>query len=197
MLEFSKIIAPYMPFLAEHVYRELRLEDDPESVHLCDWPLLRQGSAGQAQVIEKMKVVRELVSQALERRASAGIKVRQPLSRLTVPGQALNAKEDAQLIGLICDEVNVKEVEIGGESEELTLDTEITPELAEEGEVRELTRNIQSLRKDAGLNPSDTINLILANEHKALLPKWQDEIKKSVNANSVELGSETKIDPTT
>ena len=95
-----------------------------------------------------MKKVRRVVSLGLEERAKAGIKVRQPLNKLKVKSEKL---KDEYII-LIKDEVNVKEVSFEEKTaNEVELDTEITPELKEEGDLREIIRQIQDLRKKEGL----------------------------------------------
>ena len=77
--EFSKLIAPVMPFIAEDIYR--RLKGGKESVHLEDWP--KAGSVDQ-KILENMEEARKIVSLALEARSKAGIKVRQPLPKLEI-----------------------------------------------------------------------------------------------------------------
>lgn len=139
LIETAKILAPYAPFMAEEIWQRLDV-DEAESVHLVVWPELGEPDA---KVLEAMQQTRDLVSQALELRSSAGIKVRQPLARLSIPVELHDA-----LKSVIEEEVNVKEVATGGE---LALDTDITPELAAEGAARELVRHLQSLRKQADL----------------------------------------------
>ena len=70
-----------MPFFAEHIYQKLKSEDDPESVHLCEWP---EAGKVHEEILENMEEVRRVVSLALEKRMSASIKVRQPLSELKI-----------------------------------------------------------------------------------------------------------------
>ena len=80
------------------------------------------------------------------------IKVRQPLAKLTYGGEKLDEFYEQ----IIAEEVNVKKVEHG---DALALDKKLTPELEEEGFVRELIRFVQSGRKKAGLNVDDRIKL--------------------------------------
>jgi isoleucyl-tRNA synthetase len=83
---------------------------------------------------------------------------------------------------LIKDEINVKEV-IPDESisETVELDLNITPELKEEGMIRELTRGIQELRKQEKLNPSDLVSLKIKTDQKgkSLVQKFEAEVKKT------------------
>jgi len=78
--------------------------------------------------------------------------VRQPLASLQIPKSKFQMSKD--LLDLIKEEVNVKEIVFG---KVLKLDAKITPELKEEGLVREIVRNIQGMRKNANLKPKDRI----------------------------------------
>lgn len=145
----ARLLAPFAPFFAEDMYR--RIDGEHESVHLAMWP---QADEAQETILKEMETVREYISQALELRASAKIKVRQPLASLTLP-----QSENLTLYHeIICDEVNVKEIKNG---DGMQLDTEITPELQREGDMREYIRLVQSLRKKQGLHPDDAITLIV------------------------------------
>ena len=152
--EFSKLIAPYIPFVAEEVYKDVGGE--LESVHLESWPELV--IKGKGDVLENMTTVREVVRLGLEARQKAGVKVRQPLQKIQI-----TEKLDQEYLDVIADELNVKEVYIGSD---LVLDTVITPELEKEGQARELIREIQKMRKEAGLNPEDKIKLNIPEESK-------------------------------
>ena len=81
LFEFSKLIAPSMPFLAEDIYQKVKGLKDKESVHLEAWP--KAGKVDQ-KMIEKMGNTRRLVELSLAERAKAGIKIRQPLVSLTI-----------------------------------------------------------------------------------------------------------------
>jgi isoleucyl-tRNA synthetase len=113
-----------------------------------------------------MRSVRELITQGLAQRAEAGLKVRQPLQSVTLYGVG---ELDAQLMDIVREELNVKEVKVTqltGESTELRaeVDTTLSDELREEGLVRELVRHIQNARKQAGLEVEDRISLLIESE---------------------------------
>lgn len=197
--EFSKLIAPVMPFVADEVFRVVREEHDPESVHLAEWPgkeeglfaRLFGGKKKESALIADMREVRELVSFALEARQKAGIKVRQPLKKLTVNSEQLLGKH--QLLELIKDELNVKEVVVQtGIEGRIALDTEMTPALLEEGAVRELMREIQDLRKVADLSPHDKAILVFAGD-AALLEKHWGDISTVANLEKFERGDTTQV----
>jgi len=151
ILNLTKLIAPMMPFLTEEIYQNLKLKDMPESIHLEDWSKINKKLINK-NLEEKMQKVREIVTLALAERARVGIKVRQPLNELRITNYEL--KKEPKLLELIKEEVNVKNITFG---KKLKLDTKITSELKEEGIIREVIRNIQEMRKKAGLKPKDKI----------------------------------------
>ncbi len=185
------VMAPTMPFFAEYLFQAVREGEDEESVHLAQWPdasatpnfierMLGRGSENE-KLIAAMKVARDIVTQALEAREKAGIKVRQPLSTLTI-----NVEVPQELRPVIADEVNVKSIVIGTT---VALDTTITEELKEEGFVRELIREIQSARKETGLHPQDLAVVTLGGDTEArrLIEKYDSKIRLTVNAKDIVL----------
>jgi isoleucyl-tRNA synthetase len=168
----SKIIAPFTPFVAEEIWQELRKTDDAleMSVHLAKWPETENVDS-KDKVIFIMERVREAVSVGLQLRAEAGMKVRQALASFTLPLKDI-PNEYHQLI---IDEMNVKELKDG----EFALDTELTEELIAEGNMRDLLRQIQSLRKKAGLQAHNEIRLVVDTDEKGkeLIEKFESEIK--------------------
>ncbi len=153
LLQLSKMIAPILPFLSEHVYKEVG--GNKESVHLEDWPEYIQEYENN-EILEGMKKVRMYATKGLFARNDVGIKTRQPLSELAI-GEEL----DEALQTILKDEVNVKHVAIDSSLEEGTvrLSTELTPELEEEGIMRELIRKLNELRKTLGLTIHDRTQL--------------------------------------
>lgn len=186
----TKIMAPFAPFAAEDIWQKLRTEGDIESVHLASWPKRRFKifPFSKAKVLDKMETVRNIVTLGLEARQKAGLKVRQPLSMIEIIAENLSE----QYLAIIQDELNVKKIEhvlkikIG--IQKVTLNTEITPELKEEGDCRELVRAIQDIRKKMGLTPSDKISLFVETDEagKNLIQKFEEDIKKIVLATVIE-----------
>jgi len=187
LLNLAKLAAPFIPFLSEEIY--LRLTTNyklpalakKESVHLCDWPITNKKLINEA-LEEKMTLSRQIVALALAQRAAAGIKVRQPLASLRIKNDEL--KVEKQLLELIKDELNVKEIIFDANLKtEMKLDKRITKELKEEGMARELVRQIQDMRKQNGLTRNDriAINFQLSAASlklKKFLEKWQSFVLK-------------------
>jgi len=177
LLEFSKVLAPVMPFLAEHIYG--RVGGEKESVHLESWPEEKKESV-EVPVLSEMEEVRRIVSAALEARAGAGMKVRQPLARITVKNTLLGEK--TMYHEIILDEINVKEILFDNTIEgEVLLDTVITPLLKQEGQFRDFLRGVQELRKEMAFTPSDTVVLRVQTnaDGRALIEKFASELKKT------------------
>ncbi len=173
--EISKLLAPFAPFAAENLWQKLRTENDEISVHLAPWPDFKFGGP---EVISYMRKVREVASLALEARSRAGIKVRQPLSKLSV--KDLNIPQ--VFIELIQDEVNVKEVVANPHLEtEVLLDTNLTPELLEEGRVRDAIRAVQEWRKEQNLKPGEVAQYAVPEGEREFFAKHFAEIQKAAN----------------
>ncbi|MBI2100962.1 MAG: class I tRNA ligase family protein [Candidatus Vogelbacteria bacterium] len=186
--QLAKLLAPFMPFLAEEIYQKLRQSADPDSVHLTDWPDTKnlKLKAKSSKLLRDMLEVRRVASLGLEARARAGIKVRQPLLELAVRG---GNDFNQALIDLIKDEVNVKAV-VWREDlpASVVLDTSLTPELKRVGDLRELVRRIQALRKQNGFRPGEPATLRVAAGHPArsLIEQEAESLKKSASLNRIE-----------
>jgi isoleucyl-tRNA synthetase len=194
LMRLSKLLAPFAPFTAEELYQKLRHDGrDAESVHLTQWPDFFIDAEKSHIVIDKMKEVRQLVTLGLEARQKANVKVRQPLARISIPIDLPD-----EYLQIICDELNVKDVYVQPElGESVVLQTEITDALRDEGEMRDLVRQIQDMRKNADLMPSDRVVVHL----EITEPTWfgnnelKNELLSTVGAESIIWGSsENKVE---
>ncbi len=165
----SIVMAPAMPFIAEEIFQSVRSADDPQSVHLADWPISAVLNKDSAELIAGMTRVRVFASEALQLRQKANIKVRQPLSKLTIGAtddfseKTLRIEEYKQLIK---DEVNVKTIYLTKESPEIKLNLEITDELRKEGDERDFARAVAEARKAEGFSPRDKARTDISLEGK-------------------------------
>ena len=187
LVRLSYMLAPFTPFLAEELYHNLT--GDNESIHLKDW--LPAGEIDNS-MLRDMNALRTAVNDGLSKRASEGIKVRQPLASvklINTISQDTSAEVAQFLIDIAKDELNVKSVEIVTDSESqsaqpsVVYDLTITPELKREGLMREIVRHVQSARKQAGLQIDDRIVLSISSD--------DSEISQAVNAFADVIKSET------
>jgi isoleucyl-tRNA synthetase len=108
LLRLSKIAAPFVPFISEEIYRNLRTADMPDSVHLCDFPRADPGRRD-LELEARMAVVLEVVGLGRQLRTDHNLKVRQPLAGIHVVSHRPALLEHARALeGLILDELNVK-----------------------------------------------------------------------------------------
>ncbi|MBD3330083.1 isoleucine--tRNA ligase [Candidatus Peregrinibacteria bacterium] len=116
LLELSKLIAPFMPFLADEIFKNL---SSKESVHLEDWPEVVDNRIN-LNLNDEIHVVRQIVNLGHSVRAKAQIKVRQPLQAV---GIALPEGVDSEIIEsqkeVILEELNVKELNMIEETSEI------------------------------------------------------------------------------
>ena len=104
LVQLAKVAAPFTPFIAEEIYRNLKGASDPDSVHLCDFPTANS-AARDLDLEKRMADVQAAVELGRRLRADNDLKVRQPLSALKLAGGDVKGLEE-----LIEDELNVKSV---------------------------------------------------------------------------------------
>lgn len=256
-----KLIAPFMPFMSEEIYLNLKQPTDPESVHLCNYPCADTTKVDTV-LEQSMDEVVNIVSLGRAVRAETMIKNRQPLAHMYVyTTKPENLDED--MLEIIKDDLNVKQIEfivdtakyitfelkpqlktlgpkygklLGGirnylsncDSQKLVnklnlgetqtfdvdgttisltlddvlvnavskpnfkaqsqggltviLDTVLTPELIDEGIMREVVSKLQSMRKEAGFEVEDKINLYYAGEQNVerVVKQFEATIKTNV-----------------
>lgn len=187
----SQLLAPWAPFLADKLWRDLGGED---SVHLSDWPT---EAAVDSKVVDEMQKARNVIKDALSQRAEQKIKVRQPLSSLWI------VQEEAftdQILKIVAEEVNVKEIKLDkpkkAEPPYVHLQTNITPELKSEGLARDIIRAVQNERKLAGLNPGDRVELLLSGTAAELeaINTHNGLIATETLADKIETASSSKLE---
>jgi isoleucyl-tRNA synthetase len=186
LVVFSKTTAPIMPFLSEEIFKNLT---ELSSVHLEDWPKADLKKIDR-KLEEKMALVRKICELGHAARKEAKIRVRQPLSSAKCNLQS--AKLEEELLQLIKDELNVKEViwqKRDVKEPEVKLDMKITPELKAEGEARELVRQIQDLRKKKNCRLDERITVSLPSWPK----EFENDIKKQTLAKKLVKAKQLKI----
>ncbi len=211
LVELSKTIAPFAPYLADEIYKNLTNE---ESVHLVDYSVSDETLIDE-EINKSMAEVREIIKVGLQLRARNQMKVRQPLSELIIN----NEKLDNELIEIIKEELNVKAVSVKNAQQEghsskrsvsdgkdktsslrdnknsleniawsedakIGLNLEITSELKAEGQARELIRAIQQMRKEADYQLDNRIK-ISYDGLSDVFAKFGDLIAKETLADEV------------
>ena len=106
LVQSLRAVAPIMPFLADHLWRNL-VQDGPESVHLAPWP---DAEPADDALLAEIAEVRRVVELGRQARAASQLKLRQPLRRLVVAGASAAAQGHVEEIA---DELRVKEVDFG------------------------------------------------------------------------------------
>jgi isoleucyl-tRNA synthetase len=172
LLEISKLMAPFMPFIAEDIWQSVtgfNFKYKDKSVHLSSWSEVR---GIDEKILDNMSLIRKLVELGLAARDEAGIKVRQKLAKATIKGKEIGLSED--YLKLLAEELNVLEVDWqNSEADYLVeLNTKLTPELKLAGLERDIIRLVNAFRKEAGLSLEDKTTI-----------HWSgsDQLEKSIN----------------
>ncbi|GAB4283839.1 MAG: isoleucine--tRNA ligase [Candidatus Dojkabacteria bacterium] len=210
IIETIKLLAPFAPFISEEIYQKLvveELDNQKESVHLCDYPIHDQNFINEYEfVLDEMEIVRKIAEMGHNLRVENGLKVRQPLPELLVSmtnttvskladwmkdmlRNELNVKEVSEKIFIDVSE-NIKVVEDSSFGVKVGLNTEISKELKMEGIVRDLARQIQSLRKNMHLQMHDEVNIQIEKgigEIEEVVEKYVDELRSQTRSTNIEL----------
>jgi isoleucyl-tRNA synthetase len=191
-----KMLSPYIPFITEVMYQNLGFPKN--SIHLTDWPSETDLSSSTTENFDAslMKTIRFICEKGHTIRKTNNIKVRQPLSSITVQTPDIHKitsiKYKKQLEQLILDELNIKKIFWKNSAVDeliVELDITITPELKLEGQARDIIRTIQILRKNQGLSVTEKITVTLPDVPVG----YKQFIKEQVNADAMLTGSEIKI----
>ena len=204
-LEGLKVLAPFLPFIAEKLY--LDNYKQKESLFLEDWPKCNEKLID-TNLEKAFAAMEQVVQAALSAREKAQLGVRWPLAEMVVVTKDKAAIAAVKkLSGIIKQQLNVKKITLktqfkktkGFEEADISsgkvyLDTKQTPELEAEGFARELMRKVQSLRRDAGLKKIDEIELVVVTSNNAI-SKYKAQIKEKVGAKTLEITSKEPKKP--
>ena len=186
LVQFAKTFAPQMPFLTESMYQNLvvnpRIKDSLESIHLEYYP---EVGVVDKVLLDEMEIVRNVSSLGLNLREENSLKLRQPLKK------AYANIQNEQLLEILKEELNVKEVEYVKKEDQLPksviskkegnnfvgLDIKLTKELKEEGMYNDFVRVIQNLRKDSGCKVGDEVVVEYVSGSK-IFEKFAQNLKK-------------------
>ncbi len=119
LLAFVKTAAPFIPFITEAIYRNLRTAGMPESVHCCDFPDASQAERD-PELEKQMEATMLAVSLGRYLRTSQNLKIRQPLARaVLVAGTPELQRLLEGTVGIIAEELNVKAIEFSADEDAL------------------------------------------------------------------------------
>ena len=177
LVTLAKLLAPFTPFIAEELYQNLVSsidENAPESVHLTDYPQAELSHVDE-NLSADTRLAMTVSSMGRSARAKANLKVRQPLAKVLVKVRSRVEKEGLErMASQVLDELNVKELRIVENVPEdrladwpmaeesglaVMVDIDISPELAAEGLARELVHRLQFMRRSAGFDIADYIEI--------------------------------------
>ncbi len=119
LMKLVHVAAPVMPYITESIYRNLRTDAMPESVHLADYPVSDPGKRDETLEM-KMSVVRKTVSLGRALRSMHSLKTRQPLRAIHLVTKDANERAVLrEMEDIIREELNVKDVVFRENEEEL------------------------------------------------------------------------------
>lgn len=208
LVTLCKLIAPFMPMLAEAMYQNLVLKaypDASESVHLADFPGADL-TLVDSELSQSARLAMKLSSMGRAARSKAGIKVRQPLSHAVIKLAGAGEQPGVERVKLqILEELNIKDIKYTDDADLLSDDSyaknedsgyvvaiskELTEELKEEGFIRDLVHHMQSMRRNAGFEIADYINVNYSGDNYSVsvIKKLSEYIKRETLAKEITEG---------
>ena len=119
LVTFAKVAAPFIPFVTESIFRNLRTDAMPESVHLCDFPAC-DGALRDEELDSRMAHITTAVSLGRFLRTQANLRVRQPLGSVVLVSAHPEVRADFEAMqDVVAEELNVKEVLVQADEEAL------------------------------------------------------------------------------
>jgi isoleucyl-tRNA synthetase len=186
-LTLLKLLAPFTPFITEHAWQNLKVKKivKEESVHLSSWPEAEKGKINK-KIEEEFENVLKIIELGMAQRDKTGIGLKWPLAQATL---TIEKKIENEVLDIIARQLNVKSIAIkNGKGISVELDTNITEELEAEGFAREMSRAIQSFRKELGLKKENKVEtfILIDEDFKKILEKQKDFIKNRTNSKKLE-----------
>lgn len=201
----AKVAAPFVPFITEEMYQNLKTSEDKESVHLCSYPLPNKEWKNE-ELEFKMATVQKAVSMGHSLRNQFNLKNRQPLQAVALVTRNPEEKRVlAEMEDSIREELNVKEVVFHDREDELVeykakanfkvLGKELGPLMKNAaGIIAELSsEQIQSLLDGNTLTIDVADKSVELNSEKVLVERIEKDDLKVVNDGTLTVGLETKV----
>lgn len=188
------LISPIVPFLTEKIWLELKEKRaaKSESVHMSHWPKTDNKKIDK-NLDKEFGNTLMIIEKGLAERDKEKVGLRWPLNSINV---ASSYELNDKMKEIIRNQLNVKNIniisldkKIAPETTIVELDTKMTPELEAEGYARELSRQVQALRKKMGLVKKDVVELsvfVEDSDTKDMFESQKNFIKQRTNSKKVE-----------
>ena len=172
LLSFCEIAAPFIPFLSEEIYRNLRTPSMPLSVHLNDYPE-PNASARDPRLEKQMSLAIIAVSLGRSLRARHSVKTRQPLASVRIVAHDAESRSlIEETADIIAEELNVKKVVVDSDASEL-VDVSVKPDFRKLGP--KLGPDMKHAAKAiAELGDDDVARLVDGGEATIVLPSGKE-----------------------
>jgi isoleucyl-tRNA synthetase len=207
LLGLSKLVAPFIPFITEEVYQNLKTNDMPKSVHLCDY-IISDKKMIDSNLEKGMEKIRALVEVGRALRSKIGIKVRIPLKSATLVCDKKIEELIRDLLELLNEEINVKKITFERDTLKFMTKT-VRPDRSKIGpnykdKARQIIQKIEEMDKIKLYRELELKNEIILNiqNEKIKLTKQDFEIVETVKENLAKVETEdaalildTKITP--
>ena len=202
---FSLIIAPVVPFVTENIWQNLKREDEPISIHLCDYPLYDEKLRDE-RLEFKMETVQKAISMARSLRYQFNLKIRQPLKAVEIVTK--NKEEQASLLEMkesIVEELNVKEVIFHEREDEMVeykakanykvLGKRLGKDMKDVAKkIEEIpSSSLQSLLEGTKISLECSSTLVEISQEELVITRVEKENLKVVNDGTLTIGLDTKI----
>ncbi len=205
LLTFVKTAAPFVPFITDAIYLNLRTDDMKESVHLCDYPAYNESERDE-KLENEMSLTMKTIAMGRALRSSSNIKIRQPLSEFLIVDRK---EEDRKILednsSIIAEELNVKKVTIrSDESSIVTYSAKANFKVLGS----KLGKNMKEVAAEIQKFSSETISSILdgtaytvkysdgeiaLTEGDLVVQRAEKEHVKVLNEGSITVGYDTEI----
>ena len=202
---FSQVAAPFVPFITEEMWQNLKNVSDKESVHLTDYPVYNEKWHNE-ELEFKMTTVQKAVSMGRSLRNTFNLKNRQPLASVALVTRDANEKRVlAEMEDSIREELNVKKVEFHDREDELVeysckanfkvLGKELGPKMKAAAAVIQTlaSEQIQSILEGTSLTIDVDGTSVELTAEKVIVDRSEKDGLKVLNDGTLTVGLDSKI----
>ena len=205
LMSIIHVAAPFIPFITEEIYQNLRTDKMPESIHLTDYPIA-DNKIRDPELEKKMEITRQAVSMGRSLRSIHSLKIRQPLKSIYIVTR--DSKEKAvlrEMEDIIIEELNVKNVIFKDNEEDLVeykakANFKVLGKLlgrnmkSAASKIEELSMvEIQSLLEGSALQINYGSGEFTLKEDGIVIQRFEKENLKVLNEGSLTIGLDSEI----